>query len=479
MFFKRSFWYAVVLFPPLFLFFGVSATLTLTLLVTFGLCLLVKDRFLPSSQLAYASASLSNLLKLEEIALKEFCSSNDLCFSIVHEFKSVTVNEKVFEFALHCVVFTKKTHVTQEKEILVIHGVNSGPLFCINYLCDLLNNGYTVYAIALPGFGQSSFRCINSFLDCSPKEVLTFYVNFLKLFIEDKQLCNPVILGHSFGGFVASKFACTYPSLIGRLILVNSVGFLPTLENSGMYWAIVFKIGIPSCIFRPFGASLNRLFFFLKLSDDEERQKNVLRMLDIVQLSCCSNFGANIASLFISFNPFWAFWNYEVFMDVVSIKVQTDMIWGFRDNIIPVHCAKFVADCSKKNNNHNIRLFVMDGKHSPQDENILNFRFALMFALNNVEVHIKNSSNVSQVSREIFSYLCVEYGYSTLCLNETGRNIQEFYFQIRNKIFDKCNCEEQTTILAVKGERLFQLKSVKNQDDVHDLFTRMMNFFDS
>lgn len=81
---------------------------------------------------------------------------------------------------------------------------------------------YSIYAIDLPGFGQSS----------TPKEVWAVgdYAEVVKGFIEKLELKNITIVGHSFGGRIGIKLAAKYPSLISKLILVDSAGF--AMESS-------------------------------------------------------------------------------------------------------------------------------------------------------------------------------------------------------------------------------------------------------
>jgi pimeloyl-ACP methyl ester carboxylesterase len=50
-------------------------------------------------------------------------------------------------------------------------------------------------------------------------------VEEVRFFIEEKQLKDPIIIGHSLGGLVASTFAALYPEHIGKLIILSSVDY--------------------------------------------------------------------------------------------------------------------------------------------------------------------------------------------------------------------------------------------------------------
>ena len=100
--------------------------------------------------------------------------------------------------------------------IILLHGwgVDSN---IFKELVDILKNKYLVYTIDLPGFGKSE----------EPNDYYTLddYVNLLYLFIVDKNIENPVILGHSFGGRICLKYASLYQ--VDKLILVDSAGLKP------------------------------------------------------------------------------------------------------------------------------------------------------------------------------------------------------------------------------------------------------------
>ena len=75
----------------------------------------------------------------------------------------------------------------------------------------------SIYAIDLPGFGQSP----------APKEAWNVgdYAECVKQFIEKLELKNIYIVGHSFGGRVGIKLASQHKGLVEKLVLVGSAGF--------------------------------------------------------------------------------------------------------------------------------------------------------------------------------------------------------------------------------------------------------------
>lgn len=74
---------------------------------------------------------------------------------------------------------------------------------------------YHCILIDLPGFGQSE----------EPKGYsLDYYVNELRRLIDEKNLRDFVLIGHSFGGRIAIKYASKY--CVKKIILIDSAGII-------------------------------------------------------------------------------------------------------------------------------------------------------------------------------------------------------------------------------------------------------------
>lgn len=70
-----------------------------------------------------------------------------------------------------------------------------------------------MYVFDLPGFGLSHL----------PKPYhLDDYVAELINFLKAKKIVTPVLVGHSFGGQIAAKFALTHPENLSKLVLVDA-----------------------------------------------------------------------------------------------------------------------------------------------------------------------------------------------------------------------------------------------------------------
>jgi pimeloyl-ACP methyl ester carboxylesterase len=80
-------------------------------------------------------------------------------------------------------------------------------------ILERLKENFNLFAFDLPGFG-------NQKIDKSFN--LDDYINFVIKILKTRKIKNPILIGHSFGGAIASKIAAKNLFLIKKLILVDS-----------------------------------------------------------------------------------------------------------------------------------------------------------------------------------------------------------------------------------------------------------------
>ncbi|KAL5557930.1 hypothetical protein UlMin_034141 [Ulmus minor] len=107
--------------------------------------------------------------------------------------------------------------------LVMVHGYGASQgLFFRNF--DALASRFRVIAIDQLGWGGSSrpdFTCK------STEETEAWFIDSFEEWRKAKNLSNFILLGHSFGGYVAAKYALKHPEHIKHLILVGPVGFTP------------------------------------------------------------------------------------------------------------------------------------------------------------------------------------------------------------------------------------------------------------
>ncbi|GAC1538731.1 MAG: hypothetical protein NVS3B12_24210 [Acidimicrobiales bacterium] len=102
--------------------------------------------------------------------------------------------------------------------VVFLHGWGLGQHAYKRALIRLMRLGCRVYAPALPGFGGTNQLSTKTFSFAG-------YAAWVDDFCRAVGITEPVFLvGHSFGGGVAIKFAHDFPDRVRTLVLVNSVG---------------------------------------------------------------------------------------------------------------------------------------------------------------------------------------------------------------------------------------------------------------
>jgi pimeloyl-ACP methyl ester carboxylesterase len=102
--------------------------------------------------------------------------------------------------------------------VLFLHGWGLGDHAYRGVVRRIASHGCRVYAPALPGFGHTPSLPPRSFS-------LAGYAAWAEEFIRNVGPDEPVVVvGHSFGGGVAIRFAHDFPAAVRALVLVNSIG---------------------------------------------------------------------------------------------------------------------------------------------------------------------------------------------------------------------------------------------------------------
>ncbi|KAK9713907.1 hypothetical protein RND81_06G058300 [Saponaria officinalis] len=112
--------------------------------------------------------------------------------------------------------------------IVMVHGYGASQGFFFRNF-DALARRFRVIAIDQLGWGGSSrpdFTCK------STEETEAWFIDSLEEWRKAKNLNSFILLGHSFGGYVASKYALKHPEHVQHLILVGSAGFSAETEMS-------------------------------------------------------------------------------------------------------------------------------------------------------------------------------------------------------------------------------------------------------
>jgi pimeloyl-ACP methyl ester carboxylesterase len=199
----------------------------------------------------------------------------------------------------------------QDKTILILPGWGNTRI-TFRYLIDVLKDKYTVYILDYPGFGNSSFP--NRDLE------LFDYTDLIYKFIISKNIKNPIILAHSFGGRIVIDLFKRYKVDISNIILIDIAGIKPKKSILKKFKEKCYKF-------------LKRLGFILP-----KRIKHVYleKLIKIFGSTDYSKLNPNIRKTFINIV------NYDQKDDIKYINSDALIIWGELDKDVPLKDGYFI-----------------------------------------------------------------------------------------------------------------------------------------
>lgn len=119
------------------------------------------------------------------------------------------------------------------KTVLLFHGKNFGGYYWKDIISALTGNGYRVVVPDQIGFGRSS------------KPIIHYSFHLLasqnRKLLDSLDLERVIVMGHSMGGMLATRFALMYPHKVEKLILENPIGledykvFVPYVTTEQQY----------------------------------------------------------------------------------------------------------------------------------------------------------------------------------------------------------------------------------------------------
>ena len=213
--------------------------------------------------------------------------------------------------------------------ILILHGWGSCSKNWEQVKGLLENKGYKIFIPDLPGFGNNPPPPHSWSLDD--------YVNWVEKYA---QFTEPFfLLGHSFGGSLAAKFAIKNPEKIKKLFLIDTAG----IRKKSRKKIFIKKMArfVKKLSFLPFFNFFRKAFYRFIIKSDYPQTHGA--MIDIY---------LNIIKQDIS-------------KDFSKIAVPTIIIWGKKDKTTPLKDAYYIKEQIK-----GAKLEILpDIGHSPHRKN--------------------------------------------------------------------------------------------------------------
>lgn len=102
------------------------------------------------------------------------------------------------------------------KTVMLLHGKNFGGYYWSNVIKALTEKGFRVIVPDQIGFGKSS----KPFIHYSFHQLAVFN----KKLLDTLGISKTIVLGHSMGGMLATRFTLMYPATVDKLILEDPIG---------------------------------------------------------------------------------------------------------------------------------------------------------------------------------------------------------------------------------------------------------------
>jgi pimeloyl-ACP methyl ester carboxylesterase len=212
--------------------------------------------------------------------------------------------------------------------IVLIHGSGASLHTWEGWAASLTQGGYRVIRLDLPGFGLTGPSPRGDYRTAA-------YVAFIERFVSQLGLDRFVLGGNSLGGLIAWRYAVGMPQRLRGLILVDATGY--SLKRPA---PLAFKLGkLPLLV--PLFTHLNPRWMAgltLRRSYGDPSRVSDELIDRYSQLSLRpGNRAAFIARAGLSFE--------DRTEDLHSLQLPTLVMWGKKDNLVPVTMAsRFAGD---------------------------------------------------------------------------------------------------------------------------------------
>ena len=209
------------------------------------------------------------------------------------------------------------------KPFLILHGWGSSSDKWVPIAEKISERGFKVIVPDLPGFGMSD--ALTTVWSSNN------YINWIEAFVKELKIRDFCLLGHSFGGALAVKFAIKYPQEVKKLFLVAAASVRRRTTPKSFLKNI--SKWIKKLSFIPYYSLFRKAFY-----------KFIIRKSDY---------------------PYVEGLMKETFKNVISddlaqftgfIRIPTVIIWGDKDKSTPVEDAYFMNEKIK-----NSKLFIIQG----------------------------------------------------------------------------------------------------------------------
>lgn len=228
---------------------------------------------------------------------------------------------------VHIVRSTKCANSASVKTIVLLHGT-SASLHTWQGWTEALSAEYCVVSMDLPGFGLTG-----PFVNKTTEYTSANYASFVIEVLDKLNLDKVILAGNSLGGKIAWRMAALYPERVSKLILVNAVGYPATPKSIPIGFRLASYPALKPILRNILPRNVVKKSIKSVYADDSQVDEMLVdRYYDL------SLRAGNRSALSDRLREFD---NVEDQAQIKQLALPTLIMWGAKDDLIPVENAEF------------------------------------------------------------------------------------------------------------------------------------------
>ena len=252
--------------------------------------------------------------------------------------------------------------------VVFIHGLGSSGYMEWRLNLEHVAARHRVFAPDMPGYGRTDKP--------RARYTIPYFARFIERYMDDRRLRSATLVGASLGGRVALEVALERPSLVRKLVLVNTLGLgRPKVRMTQLAYGLVSLPRVGEAVMRFTRDALRWASpkmvrrvagRYAGASTDMERVMDDEFLEDLREMYAAEGFhDAYLSTVRSLVNP-RALWggHHDVSERLNELKIPVQLIWGADDPLFPVAHAERAHSLIGRSS-----LAVIQGAgHSPQSE---------------------------------------------------------------------------------------------------------------
>lgn len=237
----------------------------------------------------------------------------------MHNFFEQTVPQRmtyVNGYGIRYLDYDYRSHKSENyKFLILLHGLGASAERWLP-IAPTLSKYFRVIVPDIIGFGYSDKPTVEYTMD--------FFIEFFEEFIENMHIHRPIVIGSSFGGYLATEFAIRFSSRVEKLVLAAPAGMMRSSTN-------VLDQYIMAALYPTYENAL-RAFMDMAYDPSIVTDDTVRDFINRMRLPN-AKYAFMSTLLGIRDSP-------RLLGRLSKIQVPTLLVWGDSDNMIPLQYSK-------------------------------------------------------------------------------------------------------------------------------------------